>query len=609
LHRTTLKSTKQGFTLKGETMNKQTRREFLRTVSFAAAAGTVSVLPGCGGFSDIERIQTRRPNVILVMTDDQGYGDLSCHGNKIIKTPNLDKLHSQSTRLMDFHVSPTCSPTRAALMTGRYCNRTGVWHTIMGRSLLRKDEVTMADVFRAGGYRTGIFGKWHLGDNYPFRPQDRGFDEVLVHGGGGVGNIQDYWGNDYFDDTYFRNGKPEKFTGYCTDIWFAEAINFIDANKNAPFFCYLPTNAPHGPYRVPEQYSREYKDKGVNANFYGMIANIDENMGRLEAKLKDLDIEDNTILIFLTDNGTSAGHSGKNGYNAGMRGNKGNKYEGGHRVPFFIRWPGVLDSGRDVERLTAHIDIVPTLIDLCGLTKPADVKFDGVSIMPLLTGSDTGWPERTIITDSQRVEHPQKWRKSSVMTDRWRLIDGKELYDIKADPGQKNDIAEQHPQVVAQLRAEYEKWWADTSTRFGEYCRTILGSEYENPVKLTSHDWHTDGPWNQGQVRRTPRGNSFWAVEVARDGEYEISLCRWPMEAGVPINSAVEKAAALNITSARLKIADVDQSRPVAKGELSAKFRVRLKAGKTRLMTWLTDDKGVSRGAYYVYVKKLGLVT
>ncbi|MHC4214116.1 MAG: sulfatase-like hydrolase/transferase, partial [Planctomycetota bacterium] len=289
----------------------KTRREFLKTVGVAAGSATVfSVLPGCSGLDMKIRAKGRGPNVVLVITDDQGYGDLSCHGNKILKTPNLDKLYSQSTRLRDFHVNPTCSPTRAALMTGRYCNRTGVWHTIMGRSLLRKDEVTMADVFRDSGYRTGIFGKWHLGDNYPFRPMDRGFDDVLVHRGGGIGNTQDYWGNDYFDDSYFRNSKPEKFEGYCTDVWFAEAMKFIEANKDRPFFCYLTTNAPHGPFRVPEKYSQPYKNKGIVANFYGMIANIDENFGRLEAKLKELELDDDTILIFMTDNGTAAGTDG-----------------------------------------------------------------------------------------------------------------------------------------------------------------------------------------------------------------------------------------------------------------------------------------------------------
>jgi len=588
-------------------MQQQTRREFLKTVGSAAVSSpALLMLPGCAGVGQMMRSKRNRPNVVLVITDDQGYGDLACHGNPVIKTPNLDKLYAQSVRLTNFHVSPTCSPTRAALMTGRYCNRTGVWHTIMGRSLLREDEVTMADVFSASGYRTGIFGKWHLGDNYPFRPHDRGFDQALVHGGGGIGNTQDYWGNDYFDDTYFRNGEPEKFAGYCTDVWFAEATRFIEANKNRPFFCYIPTNAPHGPYRVPEKYAKLYEGKDVNANFYGMITNIDENMGRLLGKLKELAIEDNTIVIFMTDNGTSSGHRGAQGYNAGMRGNKGSEYDGGHRVPCFIRWPDAgIGGGVDVGRLTAHIDILPTLIALCGLKRPAGVKFDGRSLVPLLTRGGENWPIRTVITDSQRIDYPNKWRKSAVMTDRWRLINGKELYDTKTDAGQKHDVANRYPEVVRKLRKDYEQWWADTSKRFDEYCQIIVGSDKENPSKLTSHDWHVHGPWNQEQIRQGRKQNSFWAVEVAQDGEYEISLRRWPAEVDAPITAAIEGGKAIAAKTARLKIADFDQTKPIAKGASAVNFRTRLKAGKTRLQSWLIDENGESRGAYYVYVKRL----
>lgn len=576
----------------------------------AASAGALSVLPSCKKTTQTMEAKRSQPNVVMVITDDQGYGDLGCHGNPIIKTPNLDELYAQSTRLTNFHVSPTCSPTRAALMTGRYCNRTGVWHTVMGRSLLRKDEVTMADVFAESGYRTGIFGKWHLGDNYPFRPQDRGFGEVLVHKGGGIGNTQDYWGNDYFDDSYFHNGKPEKFKGYCTDVWFAEAMKFIEANKDRPFFCYLPTNAPHGPYRVPNKYSEPYQGKGVKFNFYGMITNIDENMGRLMSKLKELGIEDNTILIFMTDNGTSGGR-----FSVGMRGRKGSEYDGGHRVPCFIRWPrGGICAGIDIDRITTHIDLLPTLIELCILKKPNGVQFDGTGLVPLLKGDDKTWPGRTLITDSQRVDYPIKWRKSAVMTDRWRLVNGKELYDMKVDPGQKNNVADKHPDVVAKLRNEYDKWWADTSKRFLEYCEIIIGSDEENPAKLTSHDWHAHGPWNQEQVRQGQKRNSFWAVEVARDGEYEISLRRWPEEVDAPITAAIPDGKAISATTARLKIADVDVTKPIPQNATAVKFKVKLKAGKTRLQSWFIpphrgagfmDEQGESRGAYYVYAKRL----
>jgi len=585
-----------------------TRRSFLKTTGIGAAAlmSTSSLI-----FS--QRTTKEKPNVILIMTDDQGYGDLACHGNPVIKSPNLDTLYSDSVRLTDFHVCPTCSPTRASLMTGRYCNRTGVWHTIMGRSLLREDEVTMADVFAAGGYRTGIFGKWHLGDNYPFRPHDRGFDESLVHGGGAIGNSPDYWGNDYFDDTYFHNGKAKKFEGYCTDIWFDQAIKFIEANKNRPFFCYIPTNAAHGPFLVPEKYSNLYMEKGVDsplAEFYGMLTNIDENVGKLRDELDELGLSENTILVFMTDNGS--GPWGVPEYNAGMREAKGSEYEGGHRVPCFISWPaGGYQGGRDVEPITAHIDMLPTLIELCGLKKPRNVKFDGTSLVPLLKQENQNWPDRTLVTDSQRLDHLLKWRRCAVMTDRWRLINGEELYDIKADPGQEENVSDKHSQVVQRLRQDYEKWWDSVSERFDEYCHIIIGSEKENPSCLTTHDIHGQVMWDQSQVRRGARADGFWAVEVEREGTYEISLRRWPKEANKAITEQVSvqkmepDRESTTATHARLKIADMDITKPIPPGAVEVTFTVPLQPQQTRLQTWFINDRGNGHtyGAYYVYVK------
>ncbi len=577
-----------------------TRRQFLRSIGFGAAAVSMP-----RGAARAEATSRRRPNVILVMTDDQGYGDLASHGDPVLQTPNLDGLRAQSTRLTNFHVCPTCTPTRAALMTGRYSIRTGVWHTILGRSIMRRDEVTMADVFAASGYRTGIFGKWHLGDNYPYRPQDRGFGETLVHGGGGVGQTPDYWGNDYFDDVYLHNGKPQQCTGYCTDVFFRSALQFIEANKDRPFFCYLPTNAAHGPYHVAEKYAKPYRDKGVKgqrANFFGMIANIDENMGRLVRRLDELSLAEHTILVFMTDNGSSAG-----GHNAGMRGKKGSPYDGGHRVPCFIRWPdGKIGGGTDVAKLTAHIDLLPTFIEWCGLKRPDGVTFDGRSLVQLIERGAANWPDRAICVDQQRIEHPQKWRNGVVMTDRWRLIKGSELYDMQADPGQKHNVVERHPETVKRLRAVYEAWWADVSKRFDEYCEIPIGIDAEPVVRLACHDWHgPKAPWNQGLVRQGMEANGFWAVEVARDGTYEFELRRWPVEAGKPINAAVENGKAVRVAEARLKIGDHDVRRPVGNDDVAAAFRVRLSAGKARLQTWLTDEKGTSRGAYYVYVKRL----
>lgn len=541
----------------------------------------------------------RPPNILLILTDDQGYGDLSCHGSPILQTPNIDKLYARSVRLKNFHVDPTCSPTRSALLTGRYSSRTGVWHTVMGRSLLRADEVTLANVLAARGYRTGIFGKWHLGDNYPYRPQDRGFHEVLTFGGGGIGNTPDFWGNNYFNDTLRHNGRLEKMSGYCTDVFVAAATKFIENNKDRPFFAYLPTNAPHAPYNVADKYSKPYSDRGVPAprdQFFGMIANIDENVGRLLARLKELDLEDNTIVIFMTDNGTAMGYNPMTGgYNAGMRGFKGSEYDGGHRTPCFLCWPGHLPAGKDVLPIAAHIDILPTLLDLCGLQRPTRPAIDGSSLRPLLTG-EGDWPDRTLVVHSQRIDHPEKWRKSAVMTDRWRLVNGTELYDMPADPGQQKDVAREHSDVVAALRKTYEGWWSDIAKRFDEYCPITVGSKEENPTHLVCHDWHGPvAPSLQDAVRKGVVTNGFWALHVERAGKYEITLRQQPAAARFPIPAV----------TARLTVGSIDVSQPVPAGATSVSFQVELKAGGTRLQSWLTEGNGTVRGAYFVEVKRL----
>ena len=611
------------------------RRTFM--VSLGASAAMLST-PSLGTLAVAN--DGKRPNVILILTDDQGYGDMSCHGNPVLKTPNIDTLYSQSARLTDFHVDPTCSPTRAALMTGRYSSRTGVWHTFMGRSLLRKDETTMADVFSANGYKTGIFGKWHLGDNYPYRPNDRGFQESLIHGGGVVGETPDYWGNDYFDDTYFRNGKPEKFQGYSCDIWFDEAMKFIGKEKKKPFFVYLPTNTPHGPQNVPVKYRKPYEAKKTGqprASFYGMIANIDENIGRLRKWLRKNGLEKNTILIFMTDNGTSGGVTLKpldknrrfdgfptGGFGAGLRGAKVSVYDGGHRAACFVSWPGGdIGHGKDISPISAHIDMLPTLIDLCGLRGPEGVEFDGKSIASLLNGAESQWPERTLFVHNQRIENPKKWKDYAVMTDDWRLV-GKELYNIKADPGQKKDVAAAHPKIVKQLTLAYEQWWKSISERFDEYCNIVVGTGLENPCRLACQSWHgAVVPYNHEHVRAGVQANGFWAIEVARRGLYEISLRRWPEEANTTINSfpsqkkrsGTEHYLAWNlyklpnkvfkITQARLKVADFDATKPVTDGDTAIRFKVPLKEGPMRLQTWFKDADGTSRGAYFVSIRRM----
>ncbi len=610
---------------------------------------------------------TDQPSVVFVLTDDQGYGDLSSHGNPVLKTPNLDSLQASSVRLTDYHVGPTCAPTRAGLLTGHYANSTGVWHTIGGRSLLRAGEVSMADFFRSAGYATGIFGKWHLGDNAPYRPQDRGFEEVVVHGGGGVGQTPDYWGNCYFDDSYWDGEQFSQYDGYCTDVWFREALNFIERNRCRPFFCYIPTNAPHSPHLVDPRYSDPYlplTPHEERAKFYGMVANIDENVGGLRRRLAELGLSENTVFIFMTDNGSAGGvdvdedQNVISGHNAGMRGKKGSEYDGGHRVPFFLHWPaGGFDRGCDVGRITANVDILPTLIELCGLDNADDCEFDGRSLVPLLEaardrrsglvhadatdrGPDADWPDRALVTDSQRLAHPVKWRKSAVMTDRWRLVNGRELFDIGSDSGQRNNLAAAHPGVVSALRGAYDEWWAKVSRQFDEEIPIAIGGPGAMTVRLNTHDWRNeacDCAWNQGLIRRGHRCNGHWEVEIAAAGTYRFTLRRWPVEedaaiasglaGGDPVDFGQLRIAdvvdgresgsirerirwgggvALPVRRARLAIAGQEAAATVAPQVDGVAFTLHLPAGAAHLQTWFELEDGGSLGAYYVYVEQTG---
>ena len=417
-----------------------------------------------------------RPNIIFILSDDQGYGDFSCNGNPILKTPNLDRLHDEGVRFTDFHVSPTCSPTRAALNTGRHEFRNGVTHTIQERERLTLKAITIAQVLQDAGYTTGIFGKWHLGDEAPYQPNRRGFDEVFIHGAGGIGQTYpgscgDAPGNTYFDPAILHNGKFDKTHGYCTDVFFAQAIKWMDSVKGKrPFYAYIPLNAPHSPLQVPKEYERLYADK-VPANvakFFGMIANIDDNVGRLLAKLKDWGIERDTLVVFMNDNG---GTAGIRIFNAGMRGGKNSPWLGGTRAASFWRWPGTFKPA-DVGALTAHIDFFPTIAELAGakLSDQARAQVEGRSLVPLLKDPNAPWPPRILFTHIGRWARGQvaqaKYRNCSVRTARWQMVcvsnSGEkqwQLFDVKADPGEKNDVAAQHPEVVKELDAAYDNWW------------------------------------------------------------------------------------------------------------------------------------------------------
>ncbi|MGH8245686.1 MAG: arylsulfatase, partial [Gammaproteobacteria bacterium] len=453
-------------------------------------------------------LQTRpRPNVILIITDDQGHGDLGAHGNPKIRTPNLDKFAADAVEFRRFYVSPVCAPTRASLMTGRYNYRTGVVDTFLGRALMYPGENTIAEMLAGAGYRTGIFGKWHLGDNYPMRPMDQGFQESLVHKGGGIGQPSDPPGGEsYFDPILQHNGKAARTRGYCSDVFTDAAIRFISQARATPFFVYLAFNSPHTPLQVPDNYYLPYSKlnlgpsefpaigrsiggntpQDVTARVYGMVTNIDDNLGRLFAKLDELKLSRDTIVIFLTDNGPQ-----QNRYNSGLRDRKSSVYEGGIRVPFFVRWPGVLRGGLKVDRIAAHIDVAPTLLDLCGIKRPDFL--DGISLSPLLKQQAEKWADRSLYIQYHRGDEPELHRAFAVQTQQYKLVQPLgagpekraskaefELYDIAQDPFEFNNLAARRPDIVSRMRAGYEAWFREVgSTRGYAPSRIFLGTVHE----------------------------------------------------------------------------------------------------------------------------------
>jgi arylsulfatase len=419
-----------------------------------------------------------RPNIIFILTDDQGFGDISAHGNPILKTPNMDRLRAEGARFTDFHVSPTCAPTRSALLTGRHEFKNGITHTIFERERLTLDAITLPQVLRQAGYTTGIFGKWHLGDEADYQPGHRGFDEVFIHGGGGIG--QSYPGscgdaprNTYFNPAILHNGTFEESTGYCTDVIFTQALNWIQRVKgDRPFYAYIATNVPHSPLQVRDEDLARYKGKVGDLNaekFFGMLANADDNIGRLLEKLKEWGIERNTLVVFMNDNGGTAGCKV---FNAGMHGQKGTPWLGGTRASSFWRWTGRITPA-DVDTLAAHIDYFPTIAAIAGVNFDAKVRaqVEGRSLVPLLENPAAPWIERSLFTHVGRWERfsdPEKAKctNCSVRTKRWHLVSIKggiqpawELYDIAADPGETTNVASQHAEVVATLTREYDAWW------------------------------------------------------------------------------------------------------------------------------------------------------
>ncbi len=561
-----------------------TRREFLKLASLTASScvGGFSGLTELSAAASMRSRQVRRPNIVLIMTDDQGYGDVGFHGNDGVQTPHLDGLARESTECTHFYASAVCAPTRASLMTGRYHYRTGVIHTSRGAAKMHRDEVTIAEILAENGYATGIFGKWHLGDNYPMRPMDQGFDESLVHTSGGLCQTPDL-PNDYFDPKLWHNGEVTRREGYCTDIFTDAAIQFMRDRQEDPFFVYLPMNAPHTPLIVGEEYSRPYEDEGLSpdlARLYGMITNIDDNVGRLITALDEMGLAEDTIVIFMGDNGPGGGIER---HTAGLRSGKGSVYDGGIRVPFLVRWPGQFSAGRPITEPLAHIDVMPTLLEICGVGAPTDRTIDGESFLPLLTGDSAELSDRQLVFQWHRGMDPRMYQNAAVRGRRYKLVahagltaeqtddqlplePAFELYDIVADPGETSDIAADHPETVAAMREAYDDWFEDVrSTRdFGPGIIHV-GSPHENPIHLCRYQ-------DSSYVGGIPRG---WPVTVERGGRYRI---------------AINRIGHMNAGQLHVEFNGAHSSRRLAKGVHQAVFD--LPAGSGVLEVWLELDEG-----------------
>ncbi|MFO7957839.1 MAG: arylsulfatase [Candidatus Brocadiia bacterium] len=562
----------------------------------------------------------QRPNVLMILTDDQGYGDLSCHGHPVLHTPNIDRLHDESVRLTDFHVAPMCAPTRGELMSGVHCLRNGAMATSLGRHLLKPELPTIADMFHADGYATGIFGKWHLGDSYPYRPHDRGFEEAIYHHGFGLTGADAYWENDYLNPYYRHNGELKQAEGYCTDFWFDTAMDWMaeQNEQGRPFLCYLPTNVPHFPMWVDDCYKEEFAAYGGRpSGFFGMIVELDENLARMEKFLRENGLREDTIVIFMTDNGHAGG--ALDVYNAGMRGGKCSRYDGGHRVPCFIRWPGGdLQPPGDVPVPTQAMDILPMLLDLCGVEAADGAAFDGNSLAPMLRGEPHDLDERMTVV--QYYQNSIGKDDCSVIWRQWRLVFGEELYDIREDRGQQHDLADEHPDIVSAMRDFYERWWEDVEPGIHVFSPLTIGSRHQDPVMLTSCEWEDVRCDGAGSVRSANKGGDGrggpWNIEVSRAGEYEVELRRWPEESGLSLTDpapafhaaygTLDAGVALPIASGVLAHDGEPTEKDAQPGAESVTYRLRLPAGRTKLHGWFRDEAGEDVcGAYYAYFRRL----
>ena len=561
----------------------------------------------------------QQPNVIVIMTDDTG-NNIGYQGNPYVTTPHIDSLATEGVSLSNFHQMPMCTASRAGLMSGQYAEHTGAWRTSLGRTMMRGDVYTIAEAFRDNGYATGHYGKWHLGDNWPMAPQDQGFNDVVGLRCGGIGQIADYWGNDYFDDTYYRNGKPEKFEGYCTDVFFNETMRFIREKKDEPFFIYLAPNITHLPLKVAEKYSKKHVDNGIDeklAILYGMIDNLDENMGRLLACLKETGVDEKTIILMTTDDGVQGAAVSRTPdyWNMGMRGKKGSQEEGGHRVFSYLRWTGgnIGTPGINNETLISIQDVYPTMLDLCGLPMPRNVEFSGRSFKPYLTSPLNPEEDDRLIFfyyyNPKKID--QRENQTCVIWKNWRLIANTQLYDISKDKMQENDVAADYPEVVKKLQAEFDVYHAIGKPLIQEPVRFIIGDPRALVQELTSQDvyWTQDisggQAFGQGDCEKLEQAHGPYKVAIARDGKYTFTLSRYPLYTGMTFGEGHRSVGSFHIEKVCMSIAGQTVEKAVTPEDTHASFTLDLKAGDTDLDTALVGD-GYDGVAYFVTIEFSG---
>ncbi|MEM9160575.1 MAG: arylsulfatase [Verrucomicrobiota bacterium] len=477
---------------------------------------------------------TNSPNIVFIICDDLAYGDLSCHGNPYCQTPAIDSLKDAGASFGHYHSGPLCTPARSAILTGRYPYRTRAFDTYLGRSMIDPDETTIAQLLQESGHATGLFGKWHLGDCYPMRPQDLGFEEVLMHGGGGLRQPANPNEGSYFNPELFQNGKLTRREGYCSDIFADETIDFIKRNRSKPFFAYLGFNAPHTPLEVHSSYLSKYTQQGLPdrlARLYGMVENIDQNVGRILDTLEELKLTESTIVVFTSDHGPCGSTQDENGnirYNAGLRGIKGTLYEGGIRVPCLVRWPREIRPGTQIERLANSIDWLATLTDATGAKAPTDRTIDGISLLPLLKDSEAETPDRALCMQWHRGDNPVRFRNFAAFTEQYKLTRPHEdapdeLYDLIADPQETSNLANQLPEIVDTLRARYEDWFADvSSTREDNYAppRIVVGHCKGDPTLLTWQDWRLYGETDSWSYDNP----GYWEITFHQKAPYELTI-------------------------------------------------------------------------------------